>query len=169
MAYSYCTVLAFPILTLRIIEKSKHGDSEMLAYVFILDVFRVEAVLVHTVLPSFRWPILTFLVWWTRFRPSILHTSDVWIGVVLNCQEGKALLSLFIFYFFAPSHTFNVAIIVFYSYRWTGGVHFKLFGVDWNTGTPPYSRLSVVKSEHPADCFECCSIIPVQTKPFPLT
>lgn len=57
-----------------------------------------------TVLPSFRWAILTFLVWWTRFRPSILRTSDVWIGVVINSREGKALLSLFIFPFLVPSY-----------------------------------------------------------------
>lgn len=42
-----------------------------------------------TVLPSFRWAILTFLVWWTRFRPSILRTSDVWVGVVRADKRGR--------------------------------------------------------------------------------
>lgn len=43
----------------------------------------------------------------------------------------------------------------------------ELFGVELNTGTPPRFCLSVVQSERPADCFECRSIIPLQTEPEP--
>lgn len=142
-------------------EGRAHYFSRLICYWCVRAWIFIRLVLLLT---SFRWAILTFLVWWTRFRPSILGPSDVLSRGGQELIRGEGLLLTL----FSPVQHPPVS---------SPSTVFHLKSRSWRPGTvpggsmrvytperPPSLCSSVGTSKRPADCFECSSIIPAQTE-----
>lgn len=113
------------------------------------------------------WAILTFLVdGLVSGRAYFSSAGDVWVGVVRNWLEGRALACGWILTAphppLAPTCVSTYFIGTFQKLRALCSV----FAAGIKSRDPPGPFSTVVSSECPADCFECRSIIPAQTEPF---
>lgn len=86
-----------------------------------------------------------------------------WSGAA---RKGRPWSICFFLSFISPSHLFNVAIIVFYSFLRTAGGYFPVFGPAWSTGTPRHCPRRSKRPNVQLICFQYRSIIPLQPEPF---